>query len=59
MSKSLANVASNEQSDATRFSKITDMKRSPTNDNAAARRASWEEQTIPRGAGVLGDMWNK
>lgn len=47
------------QSDAARFSKITDMKRSPTNDNAAARRASWEEQTIPRGAGILGDMWNK
>lgn len=48
-----------DQSDATRFAKITDMKRSPTNDNAAARRASWEEQTVPRGAGVLGDMWNK
>jgi len=47
------------QSDTARFSKITEMKRSPTNDNAAARRASWEEQTIPRGAGVLGDMWNK
>ncbi|KAM0701072.1 hypothetical protein Q7P35_011433 [Cladosporium inversicolor] len=46
-------------SDAARFSKITEMKRSPTNDNAAARRASWEEQTIPRGAGILGDMWNK
>jgi hypothetical protein len=58
-SKLPANVTSHEQSDATRFSKITDMKRSPTNDNAAARRASWEEQTIPRGAGVLGDMWNK
>jgi hypothetical protein len=47
------------QSDATKFSKITEMKRGPANDNAAARRASWEEQTIPKGAGVLGDMWNK
>jgi len=52
-----SNIA--HQSDTARFSKITEMKRSPTNDNAAARRASWEEQTIPRGAGVLGDMWNK
>ena len=59
ISKLLANVASHPQSDTTRFSKITDMKRSPTNDNATARRASWEEQTIPRGAGVLGDMWNR
>lgn len=48
-----------QQSDATRFAKIHDMKRNPANDNAAARRASWEEQTVPRGAGVLGDMWNK
>lgn len=48
-----------QQSDTTKFSKITEMKRGPTNDNAAARRASFEEQTIPRGAGVLGDMWNK
>lgn len=47
------------QSDTTKFSKITEMKRGPGNDNAAARRASFEEQTIPRGAGVLGDMWNK
>ena len=54
-----ANNYITRQSDAARFSKITDMKRSPTNDNAAARRASWEEQTIPRGAGVLGDMWNR
>jgi hypothetical protein len=49
----------NQQSDATKFSKITEMKRGPANDNAAARRASWEEQTIPKGAGILGDMWNK
>jgi hypothetical protein len=49
----------NQQSDTTKFSKITEMKRGPANDNAAARRASWEEQTIPKGAGVLGDMWNK
>lgn len=35
------------------------MKRNPGNDNAAARRASLEEQTIPRGAGILGDAWNK
>lgn len=41
------------------FNKITDMKRDPKNDNAAARRASLEEQTIPKGAGVVGDMWNK
>merc|ERR1712137_177038 len=42
-----------------KFSKITSMKRDPANDRAAARRASFEEQTIPKGAGVLGDMWNK
>ena len=41
------------------FDKITTMKRNPANDRAAARRASLEEQTIPKGAGLLGDMWNK
>ncbi|KAL1588296.1 hypothetical protein WHR41_02866 [Cladosporium halotolerans] len=41
------------------FNKITNMKRDPQNDNAAARRASLEEQTVPRGAGPIGDMWNK
>jgi hypothetical protein len=41
------------------FQKISAMKRDPTNDRAAARRASFEEQSIPKGAGILGDMWNK
>lgn len=42
-----------------KFSKISAMKRDPTNDRQAARRASFEEQSIPKGAGFLGDMWNK
>merc|ERR1712137_403124 len=41
------------------FQKIHTMKRDPANDRAAARRASFEEQSIPKGAGILGDMWNK
>lgn len=41
------------------FNKMHDYKRNPENDNAAARRASLEEQTIPKGAGIVGDMWNK
>merc|ERR1712137_360663 len=42
-----------------RFSKISAMKRDPANDRQTARRASFEEQSIPKGAGFLGDMWNK
>jgi hypothetical protein len=41
------------------FSKISTMKRDPANDRQAARRASFEEQSIPKGAGILGDMWNR
>jgi hypothetical protein len=49
----------NQQSDTARFSKITEMKRGPADEYNTARRASWEEQRIPKGAGILGDMWNK
>lgn len=55
----LGDRANNFSQSGELFNKITNMKRDPQNDNAAARRASLEEQTVPRGAGPIGDMWNK
>jgi hypothetical protein len=41
------------------FDSIRMQKRGPGNKNAAGHRASLEDQSVSRGTGVIGEMWNK
>jgi hypothetical protein len=48
-----------DQSKSPMFDSMMTQKRGPENNNTAAHRASLEDQSVSKGAGVLGDMWNK